>query len=81
MSEQEKQKFIELFNRMLTGRKGYPVKLKNWIITFHDTKENAKNSIPANAIFDIWEFANNKLWSDPVFQAMLNLSNTELEGE
>jgi hypothetical protein len=64
---------------MLTSSKEYPVKLKNWMITFHTTKEDAKNSIPANALFDIWEFANRNLWLDPVFQAMMNLSKQDID--
>jgi hypothetical protein len=77
ISEQEKQKFIELFNKILTSHKDYPVKLTNWNITFHETSENAKSSIPASAMFDIWEFANRTLWTDPVFQATLNLAKSD----
>jgi hypothetical protein len=65
-----------LFNKMLTGSREYPVKLTNWNITFHHSAEDAKNSIPANALFDIWEFANIMLWTDKVFMIMQNLEMT-----
>jgi hypothetical protein len=74
IDEPEKQKFIEIFNKMLTSSNEYPIKLENWIITFHTSPDNAKNSIPANTMFDIWDFANKSLWVDPIFQAMMNLS-------
>jgi hypothetical protein len=77
ISDVEKQQFINLFNRIITGNKEYPVKLQNWNITFHTTAENAKENIQANAVFEIWDFININLWTDPTFQAMMNLSTEE----
>jgi hypothetical protein len=77
ISEQEKQKFIELYNKILTWSKTYPVKLENWRMQFFDSPENAKANVPANAMFDIWMFANRSLWTLPVVKAMMNLEEKE----
>jgi hypothetical protein len=77
ISELEKQKFIELYNKILTWNKTYPVRLENWRIQFFDSHEAAKANIPANAMFDIWAFANIRLWTEPTFQAMMNLSKND----
>lgn len=79
INEQEKQKFIELFNRMVTWSSQYPVKLAGGIIMFYETPENAEANIPASYTFSIGAFVNGHLWAEPVFKAMMNLENKEDE--
>jgi hypothetical protein len=77
ISNGEKQKFIELYNKMLTWSREHPVKLINWEIIFYDNLENARAGISTGFTFDIWEFANRSLWSEPVVRAMMNLEKGE----
>jgi hypothetical protein len=73
ISELEKQKFIELYNKILTWSREYPVRQTDWNITFHRSLEKARASIDAGFMFDMGEFASRSLWDFPTTKAMMNL--------